>query len=189
MAYLLDILGSTTIAAAIIFMVMQFNARINDSSVELLMSTISQGDALVSAEIMQHDLYKMGLNVSENSILVADSNRIKFLTDLDNDGSTDSIIFVLGSKNDLVNTTNPYDRPIIRKINQDSSYNLLHVSEFNISYFDSIGTEISTAQLINQSARNRIKTISLYCRAESPEPIDSIYHGIDWFRNIRPRNL
>ena len=189
MSYLLDILGSTAISAAVIFMVLQFNNRVSDSSGEILLSTITQRDAITSAEIIEYDLYKMGFNVSGSSIAIADSNTIKFYSDLDNDGSKDSITYYLGSEKDLTSTANPNDKPILRKHNDDNGYNIVNVTDFEISYYDSIGTELTSAQLTNQSARDRIKTISVYLHAESVEPIDTLYQGIDWFRIIRPKNI
>ena len=189
MSYLLDILGSTAIGTAIIFMVLQFNNRVSDSAGELLLSTITQREAITSAEIIQYDLYKMGYNVSGSSVSIADSNRIKFYSDLDNDGNKDSITYYLGSEKDLISTANPNDKPILRKQNSNNAYKVVNVTEFEISYFDSIGTKLKSAQLINQAVRDRIKTISVYIRSESAEPIDTVYQGIDWFRIIRPKNL
>ena len=188
MAFLLDILGSSTIAAAIIFMVMQFNTRVNDSSGEFLFSSLTQSEAITGAEVIQYDFYKMGFGVSSETIKSADSANIKFVADLDNNSTLDSIIYKLGNTSELANTSNYFDRPLYRIVNGKSNM-LLSVTSFNLSYFDSTGTEINSAQLINKSARDQVKTISIYLRSESSEPIDSIYQGIDWFRTIRPRNL
>ena len=189
MSYLLDIVGSTAVATAIIFMVFQFNNRVSDSSGEVLLSTMTQRDAITCAEIIQYDIYKMGFNVPGSSVSSADSNSIKFYTDLDNDGNRDSIEYFLGSEKDLASTTNPNDKPMLRKLNDDKAYNIINVTEFEISYFDSVGSEITSAQLLNQSARDRISTISVYLRSESIEPIDTLYQGIDLLRVIRPKNL
>lgn len=189
MSYLIDIIGSTAIAAAIIFIVLEFNKNVNDVTAEVLLSNISNTEALTSAEVIEYDLYKIGYGVSANSITKADSNYLTFLSDFDNNGTVDSISYFVGNTGERLNTANPYDKPLYRKINNGGRSLLISVVSCTFSYFDSIGTQLNYASLSSQAVRNRIRSININLRAESAEPVNNIYQGIDWARTIRPKNL
>ena len=187
MAYLLDVLGSTIISAFVILMIVNFNIQLNTFSSGMLSSSITQGDAVVSGQILEYDLYKIGYKVVSAKIKSADSSSITYYTDLQNTGTVDSVTYYTGNINALSSTTNPNDKPLYRKQNTQSPIKIADVTGFNISYFDSSGTKIafpSTPQL-----RSKIRTLNVAIRFEAQEPTDGFYQGVDWERTIRPKNL
>lgn len=189
MSYLIDIIGSTAIAAAIIFIVLEFNKNVNDVTAEVLLSNMSNNDALTSADVIEYDLYKIGYGVANNAITRADSNYLSFLSDFDNNGSIDSVSYIVGTISQRINTANPYDKPLYRKVNNGSRSLLIPVVDGTFTYLDSIGTTLNYASLASQAVRNRIKVINVNLRTESAEPVNNVYQGIDWARTIRPKNL
>src|SRR5690606_41632458 len=72
----------------------------------------------------------------------SDSNKIKFLTDVDSDSFVDTIYYYSGSPNELLSTPNPRDRYLYRvvnneppaKVNLDRKSTRLNSSHVKISY-------------------------------------------------------
>ena len=187
MSFLLDILGSTVVGAFVILMLVNFNVQLNTFSSDMLSGNITQGDAIVSGQIIEYDLYKIGYKANGNKITYADSIRITYNTDLQNKGVVDSVTYRIGTTNDLSSTSNPDDRPLLRIQDNQSPIRIAAVSDFKIEYYDSIGTEITT--LSSQAKRDEVRTLKISIRFEAPEAIDGYYQGVDWERIIRPKNL
>lgn len=188
MSYLLDILGATAIGAYVIYMIMQVNIRITESSSEIFLSALSQNNSLTAAEIIQYDFYKIGYRAN-SPILEADSTTIKFLADLERDWAIDTISYYEGNESDLSTSSNPNDKPLYRQVNDSGSSMISPVASFKIVYYDSIGNKIDYKSLQLQSYRNKVKFLKLNIRYEASDPIDGYYRGLDYVRTIRPRNL
>jgi len=189
MATLLDIMGATAIGSFIIFMILQMNLRISDSAGETFLSALVQSEALNAAQIVQYDFYKIGYGDSGSTITKADTAEIKYLSDVDDNGSVDTVYYYEGSVSNKTNTPNPNDFPIYRSLNGGAAEIVTTVTNFSMTYYDSSGTEITAIQLANQTNRDKIKSIEVYLSFESAEPIDTVYQGIDWMRVIKPKNL
>ena len=188
MGYILDILGSMIIGSAVVLIILVLNLNIISSSGENLNTNIAQRDLTTTALVMEYDLYKMGYRVAESKIAIADSNKIKFYTDLDNNGTKDSILYYLGDISKDNSTPNPHDRPLYRQENNDIA-TAFSVADFNLVYHDSIGNILDYDQLTTQAGRDYIKTINVALTIESGEPIDGSYQTSRWGRKITPKNL
>jgi len=170
-------------------MMIQLNTTISSLSFETQSSQISQIDAIESGKILEFDLYKIGYKVQTEKIKIADSTTIKFLSDIDNDNTIDSIRYFTGNKSDLPNSPNPNDKPVYRKFNNNQPEMIGAATEFNFAYFDSSGTQLNYSSLSNVSGRKKIKSIRALIRFETAEPHNSVYQGVDFLRIIRPENL
>jgi len=189
MASLLDVLGATVIGGFVIFMLIQLNARIMTSSSDLLAGTITQRNAAISAQIIEHYVYKVGYKSTSNKISIADSNKIKFHGDIDNDSVVDTVEFYSDTQNDLDETENPNDFGLYRKENNGAALITAVVSQFKLTYYDSLGKKLNYALLSNQSIRDKIRSIGFLIEFESPFPVDSSYQGVSWKRTITPKNI
>jgi hypothetical protein len=167
------------------------------------MSTFSlnvQTSAVAIAREVEYDFLKMGFNINKSTstiIIAADSNRIRFKCDLMNTGIVDTLGYWTGSL--LSVTRNPRDR-VFTRVRKNSSVNEsinadLGVTNFNLTYYDSLGAKMSTP-VVSDSARRRIKSIKVKIYIESPEPVaksydqsDTSYVGVYWEKLIYPRNL
>ena len=189
MAYFLDIVGSMVIGSIVVLILLVLNLNIISSSSENLNTNIAQRDLTTAVWVMEYDFYKIGYRVTGNKIATADSNEIKFYTDLDNDGNQDSIRYYLGKVSEYKSTSNPYDRPLYRKENDDDVATAFPVVNFNLAYHDSIGNRISYSKLKSQASRDIVKTITVVLAIESGEPIEGNYQTSQWEKKITPKNL
>jgi len=188
MSYLLDIVGSFIIAGMVIMMLMAININTTTASSVILFTTIEQRKMTDVSELIEYDFYKIGYRIQDDKISIADSNEIKFYTDIDNNDLADSIHYFLGDITDLSYTYNPNDKPLYRKRN-DSLLTEFPVVDFQLSYFDSIGNTLAYSSLTNSAGRELIKSIKIEITVESDELYDDKYQTSEWKKKISPKNL
>jgi len=186
---ILDTIGSFIVAGIIMLLIIASSLNMNSASVQAIENSLVQTNAAVNSIIFDYDLYKIGYRVPSNKITLADSNRIKYKTDFDNNSTIDSIEYKIGLTDNLYYTTNPHDRIIYKKINNDSYVNMGVVSKFIFSYYDSVGTQLSYQSLSNQSNRNLIRMLKILATFESSDSNYSFDQAINWTKLIRPKNL
>jgi hypothetical protein len=190
MAYLLDILGSVIIAGMVVMILLTININTSTSSSALLFTTIEQRKITAATELIQYDFYKIGYLIPGEKIAIADSNEIKFYSDIDNDTEIDSVHYYLGNTTDLTYTSNPNDKPLYRQRNwQDSLLAEIPVVDFNLSYYDSIGNSLDYSSLTNSAGRDLIKSIKIKITVESDEMYADEYRTSEWKKKISPKNL
>lgn len=190
MGYLLDIVGSFIIAGMVVMILLAVNINNNASSNAILFTTIEQQKIADVSELIEYDFYKLGYRVSGEKIAIADSNEIKFYTDIDDNDVTDSIYYYLGELSGMESTTNPNDRLLYRNRNNEDSVSTNYpVVDFNLTYFDSIGNTLDYASLVKSEERALIKSIMIEIRVESGELYDDEYRISAWKKKISPKNL
>ena len=190
MAYLLDILGSVVIAGMVVMILLTVNINTTTSSSALLFTTIEQRKITAATELIQYDFYKIGYLIPGEKIAIADSNEIKFYSDIDNNDVVDSIHYYVGETSDLSYTTNPNDKPLYRQRNwQDNLLAEIPVVDFNLSYFDSLGNTLDYSSLTNSAGRELIKSIKIKITVESDEMYADEYRTSEWKKKISPKNL
>jgi hypothetical protein len=190
MSYLLDIVGSFIIAGLVVMILLTVNINNTASSNAILFTTLEQQKVTDVSELIEYDFYKLGYCISGEKISVADSNQIKFYTDIDNNNLTDSIHYFLGETTDLSYTSNPKDRLLYRRRNDtDSLSTSIPVVDFNLSYFDSIGNTLDYTSLTSSAGRELIKSIKVNIKVESDEMYDNHYRTSEWKKKISPKNL
>ena len=190
MGYLLDIVGSFIIAGMVVMILLAVNINNNASSNAILFTTIEQQKIADVSELIEYDFYKLGYRVSGEKIAIADSNEIKFYTDIDDNDVTDSIYYYLGELSDMESTPNPNDRLLYRNRNNEDSVSTNYpVVDFNLTYFDSIGNTLDYASLVKSEERALIKSIMIEIRVESGELYDDEYRISAWKKKISPKNL
>ncbi|MCL4547779.1 MAG: hypothetical protein M1495_04340 [Bacteroidetes bacterium] len=188
MSEIIKLIGANVIAGFVILIILSLNMRMSDSANQLYQDTFNQRNAITSAQILEYDFYKMGYGVTGNKILQADSSVIKYLSDVDNNGTVDTVTYYTGSKTALTSTANPNDMELFRKLNQTIS-SISIVTRFNLSYFDSSNANLSYASLTSQLTRAKIRTIQVLVKTELPDSTGNLYSPVDWRKRIRPRNL
>jgi len=190
MSYLLDIVGSFIIAGMVAMILLTVNINNTASSSAILFTTIEQRKVTDVSELIEYDFYKLGYRIPGEKISVADSNEIKFYTDINDNDLADSIHYYLGETTDLSYTSNPDDKPLHRnRNNQDSLSTEIPVVDFHLSYFDSIGNSLDYASLTSSAGRELIKSIKIKITVESDEIYDEQYRTSEWKKKISPKNL
>ena len=182
MNVLLDIFGSTIIGALIALMMLNFNLFQSNTRFASNSELQLQQNAKTLAEIINHDLRKIGYDYDSTSIVQADSERVSFLSDIDRNGSTDVVSYFLGDTSEVTETTNPKDRILYRVVNSDTIKGpSLGLTKAKFSYLNEFYTETTTLSDIE------------YVRAElwieSIEPVGEEYLFTYWEMTINPRNL
>lgn len=191
---LIDVLGATIVGGLLLLILW----RLDDSAVEntyVYSSELTVQENLVSVvQLLEYDFRKIGYCADwekipdpSKAIIMADSNSIKFETDINNDGNVDTLYYYLGPKSELSNTPNPNDRLLYRVVNNETPRSAnLGIVQFNLIYFDALGNKLNFP--ITQPGE--IYTIEINITVENPAAYDNNYSTAFW-RQIRlaARNL
>ena len=185
----LDIVGSFVIGGMVILILANLNISISTAASENLYSGIVQGGLTSAADLIEYDYYKIGYRISGNKIEIADSNEIKFYSDIDNDGVSDELHYFVGDPDTYTGTSNPNDYLLTREKNKEKPVASIAVVEFKLTYYDSLGQKIDYALLSSQSERDKIKTLRIRMQCESADMIDDHYEAVEWEKTIKPKNI
>ncbi len=185
----LDVAGSFVIGGIVILIFANLNLSISIGASENLYSGIVQGGLTSAADLMEYDFYKIGYRNSGNKIEIADSNEIKFNSDIDNDGVPDELHYFLGDAKTFTETSNPNDFLLTREKNKEKPAASIPVVDFKLIYYDSLGQKIDYTLLSSQSERDKIKTLRVRMKCESADMIDDHYEAVEWEKTIKPKNI
>lgn len=195
MQYLLDQIGAVVIAGFIVLMIATNNIRMTDFSSEVLYSTIMQQDVIEAKKNIEFDINKIGYNAPTECIAMADSTSIGFYSDIitsalpEGDGSMDKVYYHLGTTQEMADTPNPNDMPLYKMSSYHSDRVMAIVTRFNLTYYDSLGSQISENLLVQATERAKIRSIKVICNFESSDLIDSAYTLMEWEKEFSPRSL
>ena len=183
MSYMLDIVGSFIIGGLLLLLVMSSYTNVNEFALTSSINLVVQENLKEWTQIVQHDIRKIGYHVSDtlNAILICDTSSISFLADIDNNGSVDSISYLLGTPDQVPGTENPRDRMLYRQVNDQQTGGSLGLTEFQFKYFDADG------HLTWVPAE--IKAVEVFIQVESQFPLDTTYIRSNWRGVITPLNL
>lgn len=137
-------IGSFFVAGILLLMGLRMNASANEASAVYHGNAILQRNITALVDIMETDFRKIGyckdwtkIPDPSQSIRIADSTRLRFLTDVDNDGTLDSITYSLGPTSELATTPNPSDRYLYRQVNNGAPFPMnLGITQFSLRYYD-----------------------------------------------------
>lgn len=191
---MIDLAGSMLVGGLMMLIIF----RMSDSAAENVYNNggevILQRNLAVTAEVLERDFRKIGfcsdwskIPDPSKSILHADSNSIKFLTDVDSDGEVDTMHYYLGPASILVQTANPRDRFLYRVINSEIPAGInLGITHFKLAYFNALGDTLAFPITIP----SEIYTMEINITVENTEAYDQKYSSAFW-RQIRlvARNL
>jgi hypothetical protein len=185
----LDIVGSFVIGGMVILILTNLNISISIAASENLFSGIVQRGLTSATDLIEYDFYKIGYRNSGNKIGIADSNEIKFYSDIDNDGVSDELHYFVGDPKTFTGTSNPNDFLLTREKNKEKPAASIPVVDFKLTYYDSLGQIIDYALLSSQSERDKIKTLRIRMKCESADMVDDHYEAVEWEKTIKPKNI
>ena len=150
---LIDMIGSFVIAGVLLIIGMQMNAQANEATLVYNGNAILQSNLTALVDMLETDFRKIGYCADwtkipdpSASLLLADSNRIKFLTDIPTkskpfgDGILDTVYYYTGPTSELSRTPNPYDRYLYRKVNSQTAYSMnFGLTQFSFIFFNTAG--------------------------------------------------
>jgi hypothetical protein len=160
-------------------------------STEKLLYNISQLNSVAASQVIEYDFYKIGYRVDTSEVFIeCKSDGLTYLSDFDNDGIMDTVKYYLSNTEALKSTTNPEDRILYRSINQGNPQIVTSVVDFELTYRDTAGILITpTSELSDVKKRKTVRSIDVYVYLEAADPIDSIYQGMEWKRNLSLKNI
>ncbi|MCX6143436.1 MAG: hypothetical protein NTZ35_09465 [Ignavibacteriales bacterium] len=180
-----DIVTSTVIGGMLLLMALRLNAQAIETNA-IYQGNLNLQEGLVAlVDIVEYDFRKIGycsdftkINPPNTSIVSADSNSIKFLTDIPSnpndmgDGIVDTVYYCLGTVS--TNPNNPRERDLYRVVNGQATKGWsLGVTRFALRYFDALGDSIP----FPVSDPKLIYTLEVNLSLESPAPLTAIqYH-------------
>jgi hypothetical protein len=180
-----DIITSTVIGGMLLLMALRLNAQAIETNA-IYQDNLNLQEGLVAlVDIVEYDFRKIGycrdftkISPPNISIVSADSNSIKFLTDIPSnpndmgDGFVDTVYYYLGTAS--MNPNNPRERYLYRVVNgQGTKGWCLGVTRFALQYFDALGATIP----FPISDPKLIYTLEVNLSLESPAPLTAIqYH-------------
>jgi len=189
MGSLIDILGSFAIGGMVVLMIISFNMKMQEDSRENFSNQNVQGNMASSAEVLNYYFYKIGYKAPGEKILTADSSAIKFAADINNDGTPDTTRFYLGTKSEMAFTENPDDMKLYRQDNSAAPVLADIITQFKLTYYDSLNSEINYSDLGNSSGRSKIRGIKINLKIESQDKSGNYFPEVEWQKLIRPKNL
>lgn len=194
MNVLLDLLGSTFIAGIFLLLVLKLNLFTTNASFASDNELKVQQNAKTLAEILNHDLRKIGYQNEGTSILTAEKERVKFVGDLQRPGQTgfgilDTVEYFIKDSSYSLGTSNENDIILVRVVNGADSINgaSLGLVKLQFSYLDSVSTP--TIDL------SKIKYIKTELWIEPTETVNNFITNTPdstftyWEFTINPRNI
>lgn len=142
MTALIDVISSMIFGGTLFLIIL----TANDVAYET--QSTHNGDMLVqelltnTAQLVEGEFRNMGYGVPERepSIRYADQTAVSFLTDVDRDGTVDTVKYSLGDILELADTENELDRFLKRQVNNGPVMNVGAVTVFRLAYLTREGT-------------------------------------------------
>lgn len=191
---MLDVVGSIVIGCLFFLLLFNLNSSTTANTYNFNNDVIVQENLVATIEVLEYDLRKIGycedpLKIPNpaKSILYADSTEIKFLTDVDFNGTVDTLRYYLGPVSELTSTPNPNDRMLYRVVNGVKQGVNLGVTHFKMKFFGALNEELPLPRTLVPTG---IQSMQIDIRVENTSAYESEYQYAFW-REIRlaSRNL
>lgn len=195
----LNIITSFIIAGILLLMLAYMNSGVGKNAAEVVLSQSKQSQKLDIQKIISYDFPKIGYD-SNNSldtlISFADSDRIKFYSNIDNsaNGSIETITWEY-TDDEIPNTANEDDRVLKRIVDGNENPISIGITGFEIAYFDTLGGNTPMAVPIPTSNLSSIRQIEITLTIQNADKIENSISGnleyitTQWVKRFTPRNL
>jgi hypothetical protein len=196
---IIDIIGSFILFGWLLLSTIRVGTANSENMQSYGGELLVQENLVEVTKLLEYDFRKIGFCKEPNrlpdptkAIILADTSRIKFLTDVDltgsgPDGVVDSIYYYLGPASELASTTNPNDRMLYRVVNaQPAKGANLGVTSFKLRYFDGQGNGLAAP--VTGANLQKIQTIQISIIVENTvaaelvetAPINQRYSSAFW---------
>ncbi|MCP4726272.1 MAG: hypothetical protein GY863_14605 [bacterium] len=184
MSAYLDVVFSIFLASLLLIMIIGYNNDLVEKNYINNMYLNVQQVGIDLKELLNYDLKSISLGITDTTIVfvIADSNTIKFKTDLGLDGSINEIYYYIGDVASAGSTENPNDKILYRQIdgNPVESYSI-GLIDLQFSYFNISGNQTSVLADIVQ--------IEYSFSIENTFSYNGEYPGMYLQGRIRPKNI
>jgi len=181
---ILDIMGSMIIGGILLMTLFRLSDRATERTYSQSGDLIIQQNVATVVSILEYDFRKIGYCADwtkipdpTKSIILADSNKIKFLTDVDKNKTVDTMYYYIGPPSELIYTANPRDRFLYRVVNNEKPAKVnLGVTYFNLVYYNSNKDIITTPVAVP----GEIRSIQISLAVEDIEAYNQKYSQVFW---------
>ncbi|MCX6136742.1 MAG: hypothetical protein NTV54_04510 [Ignavibacteriales bacterium] len=176
----LDLIGSSMVFGLLLLMTIRMNATNSENIQSYHGDLIVQQNLVTLTSMLEYDFRKLGyckdptkITDPSKAILQADSNKVRFLTDLDNDGILDSLAYYVGPTSEASATPNPNDRLFYRVENNKTARGVnLGATTFDLRYYDALKNKLSFP-IVNRALIQTMQ-ITIECQSYAPTTFRSI---------------
>lgn len=169
MATLLDIIMAMFIGSILLLSIFNANFLMYEHSTVLSGDVLVQELLIQTAQIVEGEFRNMGVGVEEEraTVLMALDTAIVFLSDVDRNGTPDTIRYFLGPTSALSQTQNSMDRFLHRKLNNNPTQSIGIVTQFRLRYF-SQGQIDTLIPPVSYSDLKMIKIVEISLEVQNP---------------------
>jgi hypothetical protein len=191
-----DLVISVAIGGIVLAMLFGFNTNIAQQGSAQNIKIIAQSNLTTVTNLLEFEFKKMGYRVAkglDSAIVYADSNKIKFKGDIDNNGTVDTLTYYLNaaSPSGLQNTNT---RILYRTLNSQSAKSInLGITRFRLWYSDASGNPFTSNPVSQPSLITCVK-IGMNIESTVPYKVTTESYvtknpGVYWEQIIKPKNL
>ena len=179
----IELTGTFLIAGIFILSILGMNFQLLETSALNNMQTMAQENIAEVASIIEFDLRKAGCGVPDTitAILAISDTTIRFLADIDQNGTPDTINYRLSSRTDAASTENPNDRYLYRSVNGSENDVAIGLTNLRFDFYNEIGNPTTNL--------DSIRTIRIGFSVQTLFAYDRQYGSADWSSQISPKNL
>ncbi len=177
---LIDMVGSILISGFLLLAAVQLDEKSIQNTFDSQVNLTVQQNMTSLVEDLEYDFRKIGycenaakLSSSSANIFIqkGDTSKIWFLTDASNVGNVDTVKYWLGTTA-IPGSANPSVRMLYRQVNSNPpTGSNLGVTQFNLKYFGTLGTQLSTPF----GAPNQAQVIEVTVEIEATSAYDTNY--------------
>lgn len=202
MHVILDIIGSTVVAGLILLVVFQLNHSMGNMSFQNTLDVVTQENAKTIADMINYDFYKIGyhgdITSADPIVEIADSDRIKFRSDIDNNGSIDTVQYFTSLTPYYVPGSATGFKQLYRNVNASTGPGArLGITSFKLTYYDTLGVLLNFPTPSDTAIRRRIRSIKIQMMVKNPiasdttfaATLDTTFAATYWEKWISPKNL
>lgn len=182
---ILDILGAAIIGGILLINLLKANGNLIENESIYSHDKNLQIDLVNTAMVIERDFNLMGyvnnvnMVLSNQNISLGTESSIRFRSDIDNNGTIDTISYFVSDTSALSNTPNPRDMLLFRRINSDFPFILANnVTRFKLTYLDTKMNEVTPPVGLNTP----VNFIRIEIRVEDPFAYDNQYSEAIWRR-------
>ncbi len=179
----IQLTGTFLIAGLFILSILGMNFQLLETSAMNNMQTMAQDNITEIASILEYDIRKAGYGVPSGTtaILAISDSTIRFLADIDQNGTPDTLNYRLSDTAAPSGTDNPNDRYLYRSVNGTENDVGVGLTALGFEFFDASGA--ATAVLAD------IRLIRFEITVQTVFSYNETYGTATWQSQISPKNL
>lgn len=189
---------SYVIAGFLMIMIFTINYNVGFSNQEVTTTLSKEIHTQAVKQILVNDIPKIGYQKGSfiaNAFIKADDMEISFRSDLDNDGSVETITWKYDPDTTPAHANNPHVNTLIRSVDGDNTEITLGITDFQVRYYSQYGSTTPMPTPVSSADFEDIVQIeiefemqndySLNYRASDPDR----YVTTSWQKRFSPVNL